>query len=402
MRLIKYISMAVLCATAGIASGPALSAELAPGVTKSEIKLGQTMAYSGPVSAYGQYGKAEVAYFKMINERGGINGRKIELISLDDSYSPPKTIEQVRRLVERDQVLALFQNLGTAPNTAIQKYVNMKKVPNLFAISGDSKWSDEVAHPFTTSWQPSNQTEARVYAKHILATHPNAKIAVLYQNDDYGKDALKGFKEELGGKASQIVAESSYETSDPTIDSQIVSFKGSGADVFFSITTQKFAAQAIRKAYDIGWKPVQYLNSLASSVGAVLEPAGLDKSTGIISVAYLKDPSDKRWASDPAMKDYLEFMKKYLPSDNVYDTMNVFGYSAAQTLAHVLQQCGDDLSRENLLFQATHIKDLRLPMTLPGIVINTTPQQRTALRSMQLAKFDGKSWQLFGDIISAR
>ncbi|MBS0428891.1 MAG: ABC transporter substrate-binding protein [Proteobacteria bacterium] len=399
MNINRRISIALVCSA--MAAGQALAAD-SPGVTKTEIRLGQTMAYSGPVSAYGQYGKAEVAYFKMLNERGGINGRKIELISLDDGYSPPKTIEQVRRLVERDEVLALFQNLGTASNTAIQKYVNAKKVPNLFAISGDSKWADGTAYPFTTSWQPSNQTEARVYAKHILATRPNAKIAVLYQNDDYGKDALKGFKEELGDKASLIVAEKSYEVSDPTVDSQIVSFKGAGADVFFSITTQKFAAQAIRKAHDIGWKPTQYLNSLASSVGAVLEPAGLDKSEGIISVAYLKDPSDKWWANDPAMKDYLDFMKKYLPGDNVYDTMNVFGYSAAQTMAHVLRQCGDNLSRENLMYQATHIKNLVLPMTLPGIVINTTPEQRTALRSMQLARFDGKSWQLFGNIISAR
>ena len=402
MKFIQGISIAALCAATSMAALPARAAGPVPGVTKTEIRLGQTMAYSGPVSAYGQYGKAELAYLKMVNERGGVNGRKIDLVSLDDSYSPPKTIEQVRRLVERDEVLALFQNLGTASNTAIQRYVNAKKVPNLFVISGDSKWSDATAHPFTTSWQPSNQTEARVYAKHILAVRPNAKIAVLYQNDDYGKDALKGFKEELGAKASQIVAENSYEVSDPTVDSQIVTFKGAGADVFFSISTQKFAAQAIRKAYDIGWKPVQYLNSLASSVGAVLEPAGLEKSKGIISVAYLKDPSDKRWANDAGMKDYLEFMKKYLPGDNVYDTMNVFGYSAAQTLVHVLAQCGDDLSRENLLRQATNIKNLTLPMVLPGIVINTTPEQRTALRSMQLASFDGKAWQLFGDIISAR
>ncbi|APW39747.1 branched-chain amino acid ABC transporter substrate-binding protein [Rhodoferax koreense] len=402
MKSIRKFQIALLCAAGVLSAGPAMAAEPTPGVTKTEIRLGQTMAYSGPVSAYGQYGRAEQAYFKMLNERGGINGRKVTLISLDDSYSPPKTIEQVRRLVERDEVLALFQNLGTASNTAIEKYVNAKQVPNLFAISGDSKWADGKAHPFTTSWQPSNQTEARIYAKHILASRPDAKIAVLYQNDDYGKDALKGFKDELGDKASLIVAEKSYEVSDPTIDSQIVSFKGAGADVFFSITTQKFAAQAIRKAYDIGWKPVQYLNSLASSVGAVLEPAGLDKSVGIISVAYLKDPSDKRWANDAGMKDYLEFMKKYMPGDNVYDTLNVFGYSAAQTLAHVLKQCGDDLSRENLMRQATSIDNLALPMVLPGILVKTTPEKRTALRSMQLASFDGKAWQLFGDVIGTR
>ncbi|MEF7615371.1 ABC transporter substrate-binding protein [Aquincola sp. MAHUQ-54] len=398
MKTRRLLSVALLStAVCGFAAAQSTTV----GVTKTEIRLGQTMAYSGPVSAYGQYGKAEAAYFKMINERGGVKGRKINLISLDDGYSPPKTIEQVRRLVEREEVLALFQNLGTAPNTAIQKYVNAKQVPNLFVISGDSKWADASQHPFTTSWQPSNQTEARVYAKHILQTKPDAKIAVLYQNDDYGKDALKGFKDELGDKVSLIVADASYEVSDPTIDSQIVSFKGKGADVFFAIATQKFAAQAIRKTYDIGWKPTMYLNGLASSVGAVLQPAGLEKAVGIISVAYLKDPSDKRWANDAAMKDYLAFMQKYLPGDNVHDTMNVFGYSAAQTLVHVLEQCGDDLSRENLMRQATGIKNLSLPMLLPGIVINTTPQQRTALRSMQLARFDGQAWQLFGGVISA-
>ncbi len=401
MKFIQHAGMAVLAVS--VALGSALqAAAAAPGVGKEEIRIGQTMAYSGPVSAYGQYGKAHAAYFQMLNERGGINGRKIKLISLDDAYSPPKTIEQVRRLVERDDVLALFQNLGTASNTAIQRYVNARKIPNLFVISGDSKWNDRQAYPFTTGWQPSNQTEARVYAKHILAAQPDAKIAVLYQNDDYGKDALKGFKEELGDKVGQIVAESSYEVSDPTIDSQIVAFKAAGADVFFSITTQKFAAQAIRRAYDIGWRPTQYLNSLAASVGAVLEPAGLDKSVGIISVAYLKDPTDPLWKDDASMKEYLDFMRNYLPNANVYDSMNVFGYSAAQTLAHVLEQCGDDLSRENLLRQATSIQNLQLPMALPGILINTTPEQRTALRSVQLARFNGKAWELFGDVIGAK
>ena len=375
------------------------SAQNGPGVTDSEIKLGQTMAYSGPVSAYGQYGKAEQAYFRMINEQGGVNGRKINLISLDDGYSPPKTVEQVRRLVEREGVLALFQNLGTASNMAIQRYVDAQKIPNLFVISGDSKWADAEAYPYSTSWQPSNQTEARVYARHILETRPQARIAVLYQNDDYGKDALKGFKEELGDQAGLIIAEASYEVSDPTVDSQIVSFKGKGADVFLNISTQKFAAQAIRKAYDIGWRPEHYLNSLAASVGAVLQPAGLEKSIGLVSVAYLKDPADPRWADDPAMKDYLDFMKTYMPGDNIHDSMNVFGYSAAQTMVHVLEQCGDDLSRENLMHQATNIKDLVLPMVLPGIVINTTPTNRTALRAMQLARFDGTAWALFGDVI---
>ena len=399
MKFMKHARTAVLALSVGMVwAMPAGAAT--PGVSKDEIRIGQTMAYSGPVSAYGQYGKAHAAYFQMLNDQGGINGRKVTLISLDDAYSPPRTIEQVRRLVERDQVLALFQNLGTASNTAIQRYIGARKIPNLFVISGDSKWNDAEAYPFSTGWQPSNQTEARVYAKHILATQPDARIAVLYQNDDYGKDALEGFKDELGDKVSQIVAASSYEVTDPTVDSQIVAFKAADADVFFSITTQKFAAQAIRRAYDIGWHPTQYLNSLAASVGAVLEPAGLEKSVDIISVAYLKDPTDPLWKEDPAMKDYLEFMGKYLPGANVYDSMNVFGYSAAQTLAHVLEQCGDDLSRENLMRQATSIKGLQLPMALPGILINTTPAQRTALRSVQLARFDGQAWQLFGDVIS--
>jgi len=403
MSLKRVFSAASTIAVAwGIACGGALAKEYGPGVTDTEIKLGQTMAYSGPVSAYGQYGKAEAAYFRMLNEQGGVNGRKINLVSLDDGYSPPKTVEQTRRLVESERVLALFQNLGTASNTAIQKYIAARKVPNLFVISGDSKWSDAKRFPWSTGWQPSNQTEMRVYAKHILQTKPDARIAVLYQNDDYGKDALEGLKDELGDKVGQIVAESSYEVSDPTIDSQIVSFKGAQADVFVNIATQKFAAQAIRKAHDIGWKPVHYLNSLASSVGSVLTPAGLDKSTGIISVAYLKDPTDPRWKDDPAMQDYVAFMKKYMPDANIYDNMNVFGYSAAQTMVHVLEQCGDDLTRENLMRQATSIKNLQLPMALPGIVVNTTPESRTALKSMQLASFDGKAWQLFGEVITAK
>lgn len=380
--------------------GPAVLHAESPGVAEAEIRIGQTMAYSGPVSAYGQYGHVEKAYFEMINATGGINGRNITLISVDDAYSPPKTVEQVRRLVERDQVLALFQNLGTATNVAIQNYVNAHAVPNLFVISGDSRWADAEKYPFSTSWQPSNQTEARIFAKHILATLPEARIAVLYQNDDYGKDALAGFKSELGDKASMIASEASYEVSDPTVDSQIVAFKASGADVFFMITTQKFAAQSIRKADEIGWQPQRYLNSLASSVGAVLEPAGLDRSRGILSVAYLKDPSDPLWADDPAMKDYLAFMAEYLPSANVHDSMNVFGYSAAQTLVHVLKKCGDDLSRENLMRQATSISDLQLPMALPGILINTSPESRTALRSMALAEFDGHAWRLVGDVVT--
>ncbi len=370
------------------------------GASDTEIKLGQTMAYSGPVSASGQYGKAHAAYFKMVNDRGGINGRKINLISLDDGYSPPRTVEAARRLVEREKILAFFQNLGTAPNNAIQRYVETRKVPNLFVISGDEKWADAVKSPYTTSWQPSNETETRVYARHILSSKPDARIAVLYQNDDYGKAALAGFKDELGAKVGQIVAEASYEVSDPTTDSQIVGFKAANANVLVSITTPKFAAQAIRKVRDIGWAPTYYLNSLAASVNAVLQPAGLDRAKDIISVAYLKDPSDPRWKDDAAMKDYHAFMKKYMPDANAYDTMNVFGYSSAQTMESLLRQCGDDLTRANLLAQAARLHNLQLPLALPGVVINTTPRNRTALRSMQLVRFDGERWQTFGDVIS--
>ncbi len=370
------------------------------GVTDTEIKIGNTIAYSGSGSAYGQYALSAAAYFRMVNDKGGVQGRKINFISLDNAYSPPKTVEQVRRLVEQDKVFALFENFGTAPNTAIENYVNAKKIPNMFVVSGDSKWADAKKHPYTSSWQLSNHGEARAYAKHIMSTKPDAKIAVLYQNDDYGKDALAGLKEQLGPKVKQIVAEASYELSDATVDSQIVSFKAAGADVFVNISTQKFAAQSIRKAYDIGWKPVFYLNSLASSVGTVLTPAGLEKAVGLISAGYLKEPSDKQWENDAGMKEYLAFMKKYLPNAKVDDGMNVRGYCAAQTFVHVLEQCGDELTRENLMRQAANLKNLQLPMALPGVVINTTPENRWSIRSMQLVRFDGQSWRNFGPIIS--
>jgi len=370
------------------------------GASDTEIKIGQTMPYSGPASAYGQIGKTELAYFKMINEQGGINGRKINLISVDDGYSPPKTVEMIRKLVEQDEVLFIFQSLGTAANSAIQKYLNAKKIPQLFVATGATKWGDYKEFPWTMGWQPNYQTEGRIYAKDILANHPNAKIGVLYQNDDYGKDLLKGLKDGLGDKGSKlIVAEATYEVTDPTVDSQLVSLKSAGADVLVNITTPKFAALAVRKVYDMGWKPVHYLNNVGASVGSVLTPAGLEKSVGLITVAYLKDAVDDQWKNDPAMKEYLAFMAKYAPELKAIDANNVYGYSAAQTLIHVLKACGDNLTRENIMKQAANIKDLQLPLALPGIKINTSPTDYYPFESLQLEKFDGKQWVLYGNVI---
>ena len=371
-----------------------------PGASDTEIKIGQTMPYSGPASAYGTIGRAEAAYFKKVNEEGGVNGRKINFISVDDAYTPPKTVEMVRRLVEQDEVLFVFQSLGTPSNSAIQKYMNAKKVPQLFVATGASKWNDPKNNPWTMGWQPNYETEARIYAQHILKTMPNPKIGVLYQNDDYGKDYLKGFKEGLGSKANLIVAEVSYEVSDPTVDSQIVQLQSSGANVFFNITTPKFAAQAIRKAYDIGWKPVQYLNNVSVSIASVLTPAGLEKSVGLISTAYLKDPNDEQWQNDPAIKDWREFMKKYYPDGSLADVNNVYGYTVAQSLVQVLKQCGDNLTRENVMRQAANLKNLELPLALPGVKINTSPTDFAPIESVQLEKFDGTRWVRFGDVLT--
>jgi branched-chain amino acid transport system substrate-binding protein len=371
-----------------------------PGASDSEIKIGQTMPYSGPASAYGTIGKVEAAYFQMINEQGGINGRKIKLISLDDGYSPPKTVEQVRRLIEQDEVLLLFQTLGTAANSAIHKYMNSKKVPHLFLATGATKWSDPQNYPWTIGFNPSYQIEAQIYAKYILQNKPNAKVGILYQNDDYGKDYLKGFKDGLGDKAAKmIVSEVSYEVSDPTVDSQIVTLKGSGADTFINITTPKFAAQSIRKAYDIDWKPLQFLNNVSQSVGAVLTPAGLEKSVGIVTGLYIKDPTDPQWQNDAGMKDWFAFMKKYYPDGGLTDSANAYGYTAAQLLVQVLKQCGDDLSRENVMKQATSLKNVSLPLFLPGLKIDTSSTDYFTFQQLRLAKFDGKQWVLFGEVI---
>jgi branched-chain amino acid transport system substrate-binding protein len=370
------------------------------GASDTEIKIGNTMPYSGPASAYGTIGKAAAAYFKKINDEGGINGRKINFISVDDGYSPPKTVEMARRLVEQDQVLLVWGPLGTPSNTAIQKYMNAKKVPQLFVFTGATKWNDPKNFPWTMGWQPNYQTEAAIYAKHILQTKPDAKIAILYQNDDYGKDYLKGFEDGLGAKAkTMIVARASYETSDPTVDSQVVQLQGSGANVFFNITTPKFAAQAIRKAYDIGWKPVQYLNNVSANIGSVLVPAGLDKSVGIISTAYVKDQSDPAWKDDKGMNDWRAFMAKYYPDGNLKDGGNVVGYGNAQTLVQVLKQCGDNLTHENVMKQAANLKNFELGVLLPGIKINTGPDDFAPIQSVQLAKFDGKEWARFGEIL---
>jgi branched-chain amino acid transport system substrate-binding protein len=386
----------------GLGTAVALAGEkrYAPGITDTEIKIGQTMPYSGAASAWGADGLAELAYFNMLNEHGGVNGRKIRLISLDDAYSPPKTVEQTRKLVEQEQVAFIFSPLGTPTNTAIQKYLNERKVPQLFVATGASKWADPKHFPWTMGWQPSYATEARIYGRYILEHKPDAKIAVLFQNDDYGKDYLSGLREGLGDKyAKMVVGEASYEVTDPTVDSQIVTLQATGADVFVDIAGPKFAAQAIRKAYDIGWRPLHFLNTVGSAVGAVLQPAGLEKSVGIVTARYYKDPSDPQWKDDPAFRDWLAWMKQYNPDANVNDYYNVLGYNLAMTLVHVLKQCGDDLSRENIMRQAADIHDLALPMLLPGVAVNTSPSDFRALKQMRLVRFDGQTWQTFSQLI---
>ncbi len=371
-----------------------------PGASDAEIRIGNTNPYSGPASAYGTIGKTITAYFKMVDDQGGINGRKINFISYDDAYSPPKTVEMVRKLVEQDNVLFVFQTLGTPSNTAIHKYMNMKKVPQLHVATGASKWNDPKNFPWTMGWQPNYQTEARIYAKHILQTKPDVKIGVLYQNDDYGKDYLKGLRDGLGDKAAKmIVAEVSYEVSDPTVDSQIVQLQASGANVFFNVGTPKFAAQAIRKAYDIGWKPVQYLNNVSTSIGAVLTPAGLEKSVGIITTAYLKDYSDAQWANDPAVKRWESFMKKYYPAGDLNDISNMYGYTVARTLEQVLKQCGDNLTRENVMKQAASMKGQYIDTLLPGITITTSDNDYAPIESVQMQRFNGKRWERFGEVM---
>jgi branched-chain amino acid transport system substrate-binding protein len=372
------------------------------GATDTEIKIGNIMPYSGPASSYGVIGKTEQAYFNKINAEGGINGRKINFISYDDGYSPPKTVEQARKLVESDEVLLIFNALGTPPNSAIQKYMNAKKVPQLFVATGATKWNDPKEFPWTMGWQPSYQSEARIYAKYILKEKPNAKIGILYQNDDYGKDYLKGFKDGLGPNGVRlIVAEESYETTEPTIDSQLVKLKASGADVFFNASIPKFAAQAIKKAAEVQWKPLHFLNSVSSSIGATIKPAGFDAAQNIITSAYLKDPTDPQWKTDAGMKTFNAFLDKYYPEANRNDAFVVYGYTVAQTMVYVLKQCGDDLTRENVMKQAASIKGLTLDGLLPGITIKTSATDFAPIEQLRLQKLEGETWHLFGDIISS-
>ena len=389
----------------GFAAGVAASTALAekkydPGATDTEIKIGQTMPYSGPNSAYGTFGRSEAAYFKMINDQGGINGRKINFITLDDSFSPPKTVEQVRKLVEEEQVLLLFQTLGTATNSAIHKYMNAKKVPQLFVSTGATKWGDPEHFPWTMGWQPNYQTEAHIYAKYLLQNKRDARIAVLYANDDFGKDYLKGLHDGLGLQVSSlIIKEVTYEFADPTVDSQIIALQSSGADTLFIIAGPKAAAQAIRKVSDVGWKPLTFLTNVSSSVAAVLEPAGLEKSVGLITALYLKDPTDPQWEKDAAMKTWRDWMKKYFPDGNMIDILNVYGYAAAQTMVQVLKQCGDDVTRENVMRQAANLKNFEVGVLLPGIRINTSPTDFYPIEQVQLARFDGKTWVRFGEVL---
>jgi branched-chain amino acid transport system substrate-binding protein len=372
------------------------------GVTDTEIKIGNIMPYSGAASAYGVIGKTEEAYFRKINAEGGINGRKINFVSYDDGYSPPKTVEQARKLIESDEVLLIFNSLGTAMNSAIQKYMNSKKIPQLFVATGATKWNEPKEFPWTMGWQPNYQSETQIYAKYILKEYPNAKIAVMYQNDDYGKDYLKGLKDGLGAKAtSMIVAEESYETSEPTIDTHIVKLKSTNADVFLNIASPKFAAQAIKKMAEVQWKPVHFLNNVSASIGGVITPAGPDNSQGIISSAYLKDPTDPQWKSDAGMKAWNEFLDKYFPEANRTDASVIYGYTVSQTLVHVLKQCGDNLTRENVMKQAASIKDLELGGLLPGVKVNTSATDFAPLSQLQLMRFKGDTWERFGDIISA-
>jgi branched-chain amino acid transport system substrate-binding protein len=370
------------------------------GASDTEIKIGNIMPYSGPASAYGVIGKTEDAYFKMINETGGVNGRKINFVSYDDGYSPPKAVEQARKLVESDEVLLLFNPLGTPSNSAIQKYLNAKKVPQLFVATGATKWNDPKNFPWTMGWQPSYQSEAQIYAKWLLQEKPDGKIAVLYQNDDFGKDYVKGFKDGLGSKGAMIVTEESYEVSEPTIDSHIVKIKSHEPDVLVSFVTPKFAAQTIKKVAELGWKPLHVVTNVSVSVGAVMQPAGLEAAQGVISADYRKDPADPQWKDDPGMKKWAAFIDKYMPGADRSDNSLVYGYGAAQTLVEVLRMCGDDLTRANIMKQAASLKDFQPDTLLPGVKINTSPTDFAPVASLRMMRFKGEKWELFGDIIS--
>lgn len=369
------------------------------GATDTEIKIGNTVPYSGPASTYGVVGRTDAAYFRMVNDQGGIAGRKINFISYDDGYSPPRTVEQVRRLVEQDRVAFLFNNLGTPTNTAIVKYCNIQKTPHLFLATGADKWGNYKETPWTIGFQPSYRTEAQIYAKYILQNKPDGKIALLYQNDDFGKDYVYGVRDILRDKFDAMMHTASYEVTDATIDSQIVSFRQAGADVLITVAVPKFAAQTIRRVYDLGWKPMHIISLVSTSVGAVMQPAGPEKAVGMITATYIKDVTDPIWKDDPGVKEWRAFMAKYLPNGDTTDAYYFYAYGASHTMTHVLRQCGNDFSRENIMKQATSLKDLDNPTLLPGIKINTSPTNYHPIRQMQLARWNGRNWELFGELI---
>src|SRR5919197_5864436 len=399
MTLSKRFLVLIAAFGAIAAAAGAATAQTVVGVTATEIKIGNTNPYSGPASAYGTIGKAIGAYFKKVNDEGGINGRKINYITYDDGYSPPKTVEMVRKLVEQDQVAALFQTLGTPPNSAIHKYMSQRKVPQLFVATGATKWNDPKNFPWTMGWQPTYQTEGKIFAQYVLKNVPNPKIGILYQNDYYGKDYVKGLKDGLGDAAKKlIVMEQTYETTDPTIDSQIVNLKNSGANVFYNVTIPKFAVQAIKKAHEIGWKPLQLLNSVSQSVGVVLKPAGLQASKGLITALYMKEVTDPQWKNDKGFQDWLAWMKKYYPEGALDDQSNAYAYNVAILLTHTLKQCGNDLSRENIMRQAANLKNVELPLLLPGIKVNTGPNDHAPIEQEQLARFNGEKCDLYGEL----
>jgi ABC-type branched-subunit amino acid transport system substrate-binding protein len=400
MTLLRLTAALVLAFGATFATDALAQKKYDTGATDTEIKVGQTIPLSGPASAYGSIGKVQAAYIRMINEQGGINGRKVNLIQYDDAYSPPKTVEQVRKLVESDEVLTTFQIIGTPPNAAVQKYLNDKKVPQLLASTGATRFTDPKNFPWTIAYNPNYQSEAHIYARFILENYPNAKIAILYQNDDLGKDYVKGLKDGLGAKAKMIVAEASYELSDPTVDSQMVTLKASGADLFYNITTPKFGAQAIKKAAELGWKPVQILDINATPVSQTLVPAGLENAKGIISVNYGKDPLDPQWADDAGMKKYKAFMAKYAPAEDANSGISTYGYGTASLLVHILKQCGDDLTRANIMKQATNIKNFVSDLALPGMATSTDADDWRINKQFQMMKFDGQRWVLFGPILT--
>ena len=398
-RVCKRLPQMLLLACALLATSSYAEKRYGPGVSDSEIKIGQTMPYSGPLSAFGTIGRAQSAYFEMLNRAGGVNGRKINLISLDDGYSPPRTVEQTRKLVESDEVLLLFSSFGTPTNTAALKYLNAKRVPQLLIAATGMKWGDPKSYPWTMAFLPSQKTGSAGYAQYVLKNRPDAKIAILYQNDDFGKDYVKALRDHFGAKAdAMIVAEAAYESTDPSVDSQIATLKSSGADTLFSFASPKFAAQSIRRSYDIGWKPLHFVVYTSISVKAVLQPAGLDKAVGLMSSTFVKDPTDPQWKDDPAIKEWRTWMEAYYPGGDISEIYNIYAYLNAQLLVHVLKLCGDDLTRENVMRHAGNLKNLELPLLLPGIRVNTSATDYDPIEQLQLMRFDGTQWVRFGEV----